>query len=151
METALDQETLVQRDPVQELVDLAASSPNDPRKRELFLRVQTILAQVRPELDGVFCGLFEKGRHERDACTFLGRIREVISGAKLTKDEFQLLMQARDVPGFALIQKLIEDATYPEEKSPVAERVIREISVTSPTPMGGKAPMCCPNIGGLRD
>lgn len=141
----------MQRDPVQELVELADRPPEDARKLELFLRIRTILAKVRPELDGVFHGLFEKNRHERDARTFLGRIREVLSGKKLTKEEFRLLMQARDIPGFSLIYTFIEDATYPEEKAPVTERVIREIPITSPTPMGGKAPMCCPNIGGLPD
>lgn len=150
METTLDQEESTRRDPVQELVELADCPPDDPKKFELFLQVRTILAKARPELDSVFRGLFEKGRHERDARTFLGRIREVL-GTKLTKEEFRLLLEARDIPGFSLIQKLIEDATYPEEKPPVTERVIREIPVTSPTPMGGRAPMCCPNIGGLPD
>lgn len=146
METLPNQEM-----PVQELMELAERPSQDPRKLELFLRVRTTLAKVRPELDGVFSGLFEKGRHERDARTFLGRLREMLSDRKLTREEFSLLMQARDIPGFSLIQKLIEDATYPEEKLPVTERVIREIPVTSPTPMGGRAPMVCPNIGGLPD
>lgn len=148
MEIPLNKEVPTQRNPVQELVDLAERPLQDPRKLELFLRVRTILAKVRPELDSVFCGLFEKGRHDRDARTFLGRIREVL-GTKLTKEEFRLLLEARDIPGFGLIQTLIEDATYPEEKLPVTERVIREIPVTSPTPMGGRVPMCCPNIGGF--
>ncbi|MBI2523655.1 hypothetical protein HYW11_00355 [Candidatus Peregrinibacteria bacterium] len=150
METPLNPEVPAQRDPVQELVELVDRPPEDARKVELFLRIRTILAKVRPELDGVFRGLFEKAHHERDARTFLGRIREIL-GTKLTREEFHLLMEARDVPGFAIIQTLIEDATYPEEKPPVTERVIREISVVSPTPPGGRAPMCCPNIGGLPD
>lgn len=147
METPLGQETQ-QPDPMQELMELADRPPQDPQKLEVFLRIRTVLAKIRPELDGVFSGLFEKGRHERDVCTFLGRIREVL-GTKLTKEEFRLLLEARDTPGFGIIQTFIEDATYPEEKPPVTERVIRELPVTSPIPMGGKAPMCCPNIGGL--
>lgn len=141
----------MQRDPAQELVELADRPPEDARKLELFLRVRTVLAKIRPELDDVFHGLFEKGRHERDARTFLGRIREVLSGTKLTKEEFRLLMQARDIPGFSLIQTFIEDATYPEEKPSVTERVIREIPEVRRTPPGGKAPMYEPNIGGLPD
>lgn len=138
-------------DPAQELVELADRPPVDVTKFELFLRVRTILMKIRPELDGVFRGLFERGRHERDARTFLGRIREVLSGTELTKEEFRLLLEASDIPGFSIIRKCIEDAAFPEVKPPVTERVIREIPVTSPTPMGGRAPMCCPNIGGLPD
>lgn len=135
----------------EELVALAELPPDDARKLEAFLRVRSLLTQIRPELEPIFRGLFEKGRHERDARTFLGRMREVL-GTKLTKEEFRLLLQARDVPGFALIQTFIEDATYPEEKPPVTERVIREIQqIPPPTPLGGRAPMCCPNIGGLPD
>lgn len=149
METPLNPEVPAQRDPVQELVELVDRPPEDARKLELFLRIRTILAKVRPELDGVFRGLFEKAHHERDARTFLGRIREIL-GTKLTREEFRLLMEARDIPGFAIIQTLIEDATYPEEKPPVTERVIRELPEVRGTPPGGKAPMCCPNIGGLK-
>lgn len=133
----------------EELVALAELPPDDARKLESFLRVRSLLVQIRPEMEHVFGGLFEKGRHARDARTFLGRIREVL-GTKLTKEEFRLLLEARDIPGFSIIQTFIEDATYPEEKPPVTERVIREIPpITSPTPSGGRAPMCCPNIGGL--
>lgn len=149
METPLDREVPLQRDPVQELLELVDRPPQDPRKLELFLRVRTILAQVRPELDGVFRGLFEKGRHERDACTFLGRLREAVSGKPLIREEYCLLVEASNIPGFSLIRTLLEDKMFPKEKLPVTERVIREIPITSPTPMGGRAPMCCPNIGGL--
>jgi hypothetical protein len=136
---------------LQRLADIADCPQHDGEKLEAFLRVRTILAQIRPELDGVFRGLFEKNRHERDTRTFLGRVREVLSGAELTREEFRLLMEARDVPGFAVIQTLLEDSMFREERLPVTERVIREIPMASPTPPGGRAPMCCPNIGGLEN
>jgi len=150
METAENQRIAFARD-VRELADIADRPQHDGEKLEAFLRVRTILAQIRPELDGVFRGLFEKNRHERDARTFLGRVREALSGRPLTREEFRLLMEARDVPGFAVIQTLLEDSMFREEKPPVTERVIREIPENSPTPPGGKPPMVCANIGGLKD
>lgn len=132
------------------LADLADRPAHDMQKLEAFLRVRAILSHIRPELDGVFHGLFEKGRHERDARTFLGRIREALSGRELSREEFRLLIEASDVPGFSLIRTLLEDNMFCEEKPPVTERVIREIPVESPTPLGGRAPMRCPNIGELR-
>ncbi len=138
-------------DNVRRLAELADRPSHDMEKLAAFLRVRTILAQVRPELNAVFRGLFEKNRHERDARTFLGRVREALSGAGLTREEFRLLMEARDVPGFAVIQTLLEDSMFREEKPPVTERVIREVPEKSPTPSGGRAPMYCPNIGGLEN
>ncbi|OGJ57230.1 hypothetical protein A2947_02210 [Candidatus Peribacteria bacterium RIFCSPLOWO2_01_FULL_54_110] len=149
METPLNQEAPSKRDPVQALVELADCQPRDPKKLEPFLRVRAILAQIRPELDAVFQGLFENGRHERDARTFLGRVREALSSSPLTKEEFHLLMEVSDIPGFSLIRTLLKDKVFPEKKLPVTERVIREIPEKSPTSSGGRAPMCCPNIGGL--
>lgn len=144
METPPSRETAEKPDRVQELVALAERPPHDPEKLELFLRVRTILAKVRPELDGVFHSLFEKGHHERDARTFLGRIREVLSGKKLTREEFDLLTEASSVPGFSLIHTYIGDTTFPEEKPPVTERVIREIPAL-PASSTGSTPIRCGN------
>lgn len=151
METLSEQEEAALRqqkhqEGVQALVDLADHPPQDPQKLELFLRVRTILAMVRPELDGVFQGLFENGRHERDARTFLGRLREVVSGTDLTWADKRILEEASHVSGFSIIQTLVDDKVdekmFPKNKLPVTERVIRTIPVPPVSSTGSTSFRC---------
>lgn len=157
---------------LQELVELASQPDSDPQKLKSFLRVQEIIAAYRPELAEIFQGLFQeregeeaKKRQERfvqNAQTSLGRVREHLPprtdpAAETSAEQEQRLNAYRlcdavsRVPGFAVFSMLRDEYAFPKNEKPVTERVIREMQVTSPTPMGGRAPMCCPNIGGLPD
>lgn len=144
----------------QELADLALRPESDPEKLRSFLRVQELTAAYRPELAALFQGLFQEREGEdmekrderflRHARTVLGRLRETLP-QELGREELRLLLAMSDVPGFRLIRQLIEDRVIPEEEKPlVSERVIRNVpEPPAVTPKGGRAPMCCPNIGGL--
>lgn len=156
----------VQREPTpfecdcQELVELAGRPASDPEKLRSFLRVQEIVAAYRPDLAALFQGLFQEREGEdtgkrderflRHARTVLGRLRETLP-QEFGREELRLLLTVSDVPGFRLIRQLIEDRVISaEEKLPVDERVIRNVlEPLAVTPKGGRAPMCCPNIGGL--
>lgn len=164
METPEAQErkpTSFERD-CQELAELAGRPASDPEKLRSFLRVQEIVATYRPELAALFQGLFQEREGEdmgkrderflRHARTILGRLRETLPHP-LGRKELRLLLAISSVPGFRLVGKLIEDHAFPGEDLPVDKRVIRNVPEQPPpspvTPQGGKAPMCCPNIGGL--
>lgn len=141
---------------VSELVALVERPDTDGEKMESFLLVRGLIDGFHPQAKRLLLGLFERGRHEQDVYTMLGRMREPFDEGGLpltgTREGRRLIVEISHVRGFGVVHKLIDDRLEPEEeKSPIEQRVIREIHITSPTPPGGRVPMNEPNIGGLKD
>lgn len=149
---------------LQELIALVQDPESNPEKLRSVLRVQELLSQYNSEgASNLLRGLFEHPQDpdymEKDARVVLGRMKELIPPPTTPTTEtpqqrtarqeiFHLLEEISRVPGFSAVRALLEDYAFPQERSPVAACVIREIPKRSVTPLGGKAPMRCPNIGG---
>lgn len=146
---------------IQELMALVQEPDGNSQKLRSVLRVQELLSQYKPgTASNILHGLFQDpDRLEQHARTVLGRIKEVLPPLTIPHTEtpeqhaerlkaFHLLEEISRIPGFSAVRALLEDYAFPEERPPVTARVIREIPKKSATPLGGKEPMCCPNIGG---
>lgn len=145
---------------LQELIALVQDPESNSQKLRSVLRVQELLSHYNGAAPDILHGLFQDpDRLEQHARTVLGRIKEVLPPLTVPQIEtpeqcaerlkaFHLLEEISRVPGFSAVRALLEDYAFPQERSPVAACVIREIPKRSVTPLGGKAPMRCPNIGG---
>src|SRR3989338_3938955 len=97
---------------MQELIDLVRRPGMDRGKMESFLRVRNLVSEFHKEAGNrLFVGLFEKqDRYERDARTFIGRLREPLAEGLVALSETPegtgVLEQINRVPGFRVVEHL---------------------------------------------